>query len=153
MARATNITLQAHERELLRGFFAALAESNVTTIHWHDGRTVVRFQNAVSSLEEYLKSHDNEESVQLRRVVRRLRPDPLTGLSLAFERALTELLTSGLSSQKNRDEVFLPIAQNAIAQVISSMSEIEQRAIRQMAKAFLGRRDREDPSPSAEEST
>lgn len=130
---------RALEREFFRAFFAALIERKVTTVKWRDEDTSARFRHAVEWMETSLVEVPAEEGMEsLRLLLRRLRPDPLTGATTALDRALMDLQFSDVSvSNPSYENVKLLVGVAEAQHILNGLSERHRSLITGMADVFL----------------
>lgn len=134
--------MRSLEREFFRHFFAALVTKDVTSIRWRDPATSQKFLAAVDAFDRNLMAryttNPSRESSDYRRLLRALRPDPLTGATLALDRALVELQFSDVSVANPSYEVVRLLAPPASAQeLLNEAAEADRRMFEAMADAYV----------------
>lgn len=134
----SNRSPRAIEREFFRAFFAALVEQGKTSVNWRDESTSARFRDAVEWLEHELTTSTGEPGGDMQTLLLHLRPDPLTGATVALDRALMDLQFSDVSvSNPSYEKVKLLVTPSIAKRILGALPETEQRLYRGMAEVFL----------------
>lgn len=120
------------EREFFRAFFAALVESGTTSMGWRMDETAARFQRVY----EYLRQQQHQNAA-LKPLVRRLRPDPITGANPALDSALMNLQPTDLTAPNpSYERVLFTVSPNTARQIVESLPAEFRPAVRGAAKVF-----------------
>lgn len=120
------------ERDFFRAFFAALVENKVSSIDWRADETARRFRRVY----QYLR-REQSHSPLLPDLVRRLRPDPITGANPALDSALVNLQPTDLSAANpSYERVLLMVPPSMTNQLIEALPEELHSIVREAARIF-----------------